>query len=138
MKRFQTLNIRGGANDENNISWEGIRMYQYGHFFGLISAFNPFLSTKLEAYKVNAPGEFRNFVSGSMNISSADELPETSRYAYSINLLDTQFAAEIKASDRLGIKLAGRTSYKPMATNPFVRQLFRPHVSRHRNHQQPK
>jgi len=119
-----TLNIRGGANDENNISWEGIRMYQYGHFFGLISAFNPFLSTKLEAYKVNAPGEFRNFVSGSMNISSADELPETSRYTYSINLLDTQFAAEIKASDRLGIKLAGRTSYNRWLPTPLYDSYF--------------
>ena len=119
-----TLNIRGGANDENNISWEGIRMYQYGHFFGLISAFNPFLSTKLEVYKVNAPGEFRNFVSGTMNISSSDALPETSRYSFSINLLDTQFAAEIKANDKLGIKLAGRTSYNRWLPTPLYDSYF--------------
>ena len=119
-----TLNIRGGANDENNISWEGIRMYQYGHFFGLISAFNPFLSTELEVYKVNAPGEFRNFVSGTMNISSSDALPETSRYSFSINLLDTQFAAEIKANDKLGIKLAGRTSYNRWLPTPLYDSYF--------------
>ena len=119
-----TLNIRGGANDENNISWEGIRMYQYGHFFGLISAFNPFLSTKLEVYKVNAPGEFRNFVSGTMNISSSDAPPETSRYSFSINLLDTQFAAEIKANDKLGIKLAGRTSYNRWLPTPLYDSYF--------------
>lgn len=119
-----TMNIRGGANDENNISWEGIRMYQYGHFFGLISAFNPFLSTKLEVYKVNAPGEFRNFVSGSMNISSSDGLPETNRFTYAINLLDTQFATEFKANNKLGIKLAGRTSYNRWLPTPVYDSYF--------------
>ncbi len=119
-----TMNIRGGANDENNISWEGIRMYQYGHFFGLISAFNPFLSTKLEVYKVNAPGTFRNFVSGSMNISSSDELPQATRYTYGINLLDTQFATEIKANNRLGISLAGRTSYNRWLPTPLYDSYF--------------
>ena len=119
-----TLNIRGGANDENNISWEEIRMYQFGHFFGLLSAFNPFLSTKLEVYKVDAPGEFRNFVSGSMNISSSDELPETTRYNYGVNLLDTQFAAEIKANDKLGIKLAGRTSFNRWLSTPLYDSYF--------------
>lgn len=119
-----TLNIRGGANDENNISWEEIRMYQFGHFFGLLSAFNPFLSTKLEVYKVDAPGEFRNFVSGSMNISSSDELPETTRYNFGVNLLDTQFAAEIKANDKLGIKLAGRTSFNRWLSTPLYDSYF--------------
>ena len=119
-----TMNIRGGANDENNISWEGIRMYQYGHFFGLISAFNPFLSTKLDVYKVNAPGQFRNFVSGSMNVSSADELPETTRYSYGINLLDTRFAAEVKVNEQLGIKLAGRTSYNRWLPTPLYDSYF--------------
>ena len=119
-----TLNIRGGANDENNISWEEIRMYQYGHFFGLLSAFNPFLSTKLEVYKVDAPGEFRNFVSGSINISSSDELPETTRYSYGINLLDTQFSTEIRANERLGIKLAGRTSYNRWLPTPLYDSYF--------------
>ncbi len=119
-----TMNIRGGANDENNISWEGIRMYQYGHFFGLISAFNPFLSTKVEVFKANAPGEFRNFVSGSMNISSSDQIPETTRFRYSVNLLDTQFATEIKANKRLGIKLAGRTSYNRWLPTPVYDSYF--------------
>lgn len=119
-----TLNIRGGANDENNISWEEIRMYQYGHFFGLLSAFNPFLSTKLEVYKAHAPGKFRNFVSGSMNISSSDALAETTRFTYGINLLDTQFAADIRASERLGVKLAGRSSFNRWLPTPLYESYF--------------
>ena len=30
------INIRGGTHDQNLILWDGIKMYQSGHFFGLI------------------------------------------------------------------------------------------------------
>ena len=36
------INIRGGTNDQNLILWDGVRVYQSGHFFGLISAINPY------------------------------------------------------------------------------------------------
>jgi len=36
------INVRGGTHDQNLILWNGIKMYQSGHFFGLISAFNPY------------------------------------------------------------------------------------------------
>mgnify|MGYP003706989299 FL=1 len=36
-ERISNLNIRGGTNDQNLILWDGIKMYQSGHFFGLIS-----------------------------------------------------------------------------------------------------
>ena len=38
------INVRGGTNDQNLMLWDGIKMYQSGHFFGLISAFNPYLT----------------------------------------------------------------------------------------------
>ena len=45
------INIRGGTNDQNLILWDGIKMYQSGHFFGLISAFNPHLTDKVTIIK---------------------------------------------------------------------------------------
>ena len=119
-----TMNIRGGTNDENNISWEGIRMYQYGHFFGLISAFNPMLSTELDLYKAGGPVHFRNYVSGAMNIHSSDELPDGSQFHYSLNALDTQFSTELRASESLGIRLAGRTSYNRWIPTPVYNSYF--------------
>ncbi len=44
------LNVRGGTHDQNLILWDGIKMYQSGHFFGLISAFNPYLTNKVEKW----------------------------------------------------------------------------------------
>ena len=38
------INIRGGSHDQNLILWDDIKMYQTGHFFGLISSFNPLMT----------------------------------------------------------------------------------------------
>ena len=50
-ERISNINVRGGTNDQNLIIYEGIRMYQTGHFFGLISAFNPYLSKGVRVSK---------------------------------------------------------------------------------------
>ncbi|HEY4617322.1 MAG TPA: carboxypeptidase-like regulatory domain-containing protein, partial [Flavobacterium sp.] len=38
------INVRGGTNDQNLMIWDNIKMYHSGHFFGLISAYNPNLT----------------------------------------------------------------------------------------------
>jgi hypothetical protein len=41
------INVRGGTNDQNLMIWDNIKMYHSGHFFGLISAYNPNLTDKV-------------------------------------------------------------------------------------------
>ena len=41
------INVRGGTHDQNLLLWDGIKMYQSGHFFGLISAFNPHTTKRI-------------------------------------------------------------------------------------------
>ncbi|MBQ0741547.1 TonB-dependent receptor plug domain-containing protein, partial [Aquimarina celericrescens] len=38
------INVRGGTHDQNLVLWNGSRMYQTGHFFGMISAINPLIN----------------------------------------------------------------------------------------------
>ncbi|NND63790.1 MAG: TonB-dependent receptor plug domain-containing protein, partial [Flavobacteriaceae bacterium] len=45
------INIRGGTHDQNLILWDDIKMYQSGHFFGLISVFNPQITQKVSLQK---------------------------------------------------------------------------------------
>jgi hypothetical protein len=40
-------NINGGTNDQNLVLWDNIKMYHSGHFFGLISPYNPNLTNKV-------------------------------------------------------------------------------------------
>jgi len=60
------LNIRGGTHDQNLILWDGIKMYQSGHFFGLISAINPFITEKATLIKNGTNPEFTDGVSGTI------------------------------------------------------------------------
>jgi hypothetical protein len=45
------LHIRGGTPDQNLILWDGIPIYNSGHFFGMISAFNPFIVDNVKVYR---------------------------------------------------------------------------------------
>jgi hypothetical protein len=47
-----SINVRGGTHDQNLFLWNGIKMYQTGHFFGLISAFNPNLAHTISIIKM--------------------------------------------------------------------------------------
>ena len=58
------INIRGGTNDQNLLLWDGIKMYQSGHFFGLISAFNPYLNEKVSIIKNGTSAQYGDGVSG--------------------------------------------------------------------------
>ncbi|MGB5459527.1 MAG: carboxypeptidase-like regulatory domain-containing protein, partial [Eudoraea sp.] len=57
------INIRGGTNDQNLILWDDIKMYQSGHFFGLISAFNPYLTEHVTIIKDGTSAEYGDGVS---------------------------------------------------------------------------
>ena len=48
---ISNINVRGGTNDQNLLLWDGIKMYQSGHFFGLISAFNPYFTEHRTRFK---------------------------------------------------------------------------------------
>ena len=44
------IQIRGGSPDQNLIFLDGIKMYNTGHFFGMISAFNPYVTESAKIY----------------------------------------------------------------------------------------
>ena len=40
--------VRGGASDQNRLIWDGINIYHKGHLFGMISPFNPNVTSKIK------------------------------------------------------------------------------------------
>ncbi|MGS0524969.1 TonB-dependent receptor plug domain-containing protein [Zobellia nedashkovskayae] len=71
------INIRGGSNDQNLILWDGIKMYQSGHFFGLISAFNPYLTDKVTLIKNGTGSQYGDGVSGVIDMRTKDKIADT-------------------------------------------------------------
>lgn len=112
------INIRGGSNDQNLILWDGIKMYQSGHFFGLISMYNPHLAQKVEVFKNGTPASFSDGVSGLIHMKSEPLIHRKNRLILGINLIDINGTFEHKIGDKLSLQLAGRKAIDDWVNTP--------------------
>ncbi len=117
------INIRGGTHDETLFLWNGIRMFQTGHFFGLISAFNPYLNDKIEIYKNGTSAFYGESASGVVSISSG--LTETeSTTCVSSNLIWTGFNTKIRTSGSGVLMLSARRSTTDFFSSPTYKKYY--------------
>ncbi|MEL6812889.1 MAG: carboxypeptidase-like regulatory domain-containing protein, partial [Bacteroidota bacterium] len=116
---ISTINTRGGSNDENLILWEGNRMYQTGHFFGLISAFNPNLTQRVSIYKNGTPANYGESVSGVIDISSSDSIPSRFNGGAGINLIHANVFVEMPITENFGLQISGRGSSNDLFNTPI-------------------
>ncbi|WP_179335892.1 TonB-dependent receptor plug domain-containing protein [Winogradskyella costae] len=110
-ERISNINVRGGTNDQNLILYEGIRMYQSGHFFGLISAFNPYLSENITISKNGTSSKFGNAVSSTIAIKNSDDLSRKASGGIGGNMLSVDGYAKIPLSNKTELQLSARRSY---------------------------
>jgi hypothetical protein len=110
-ERISNLNVRGGTNDQNLILYEGIRMYQSGHFFGLISAFNPYLSEDVSISKNGTSAKFGNGVSSTISIKNNDVIDQRFSAGLGGNLLSVDGFAKIPTSKKTELQLSARRSF---------------------------
>ena len=99
-ERISNINVRGGTNDQNLILYEGIRMYQSGHFFGLISAFNPHLSENITVSKNGTSAKYGNAVSSTIAIKNGDKLDNNISAGIGGNMLSVDAFAKIPLSKK--------------------------------------
>tara|TARA_R110001592_G_scaffold3915_1_gene22247 strand:+ start:2852 stop:5371 length:2520 start_codon:yes stop_codon:yes gene_type:complete len=112
------INIRGGTHDQNLITWNDIKMYQTGHFFGLISAFNPNMTESAKLYKNGTPSQFTDGVSGTIDISSKDKVTERFKTTLGLNLIEANALLEIPLGKKASVQISGRRSY-----NDFINTI---------------
>ena len=103
--------MRGGTNDQNLILYEGIRMYQTGHFFGLISAFNPYLIEDITISKNGTSAQFGNGVSSTISIKNSDNLDRKFSAGLGGNLLSVDGFTKIPLSKKAELQLSARRSF---------------------------
>jgi hypothetical protein len=115
---ISNINIRGGSHDENNILWDDIKMYQSGHFFGLISAFNPDLTKKVTVYKNGTNPRFGEGVSGVIDMRSQDKISNSFTGGVGFDLINTHAFAEIPLSKSFGVQVSGRRSIDDFLNSP--------------------
>ncbi|WP_186987702.1 TonB-dependent receptor [Constantimarinum furrinae] len=115
------INIRGGTRDENLILWDNIKMYQSGHFFGLISAYNPDLTKNVTIYKNGSPAKYGEGVSGVIDMRSTNTIAETFRGGAGLNLINTNLFFEIPLSKTMGLQTSARTSINTVLETPVYK-----------------
>ena len=104
------INIRGGTNDQNLILWDGIKMYQSGHFFGLISTFNPYLTDEVTVIKNGTSARYGDGVSGIIDMRTKNEIEPIFMGGAGVNLLSGDFFGQLPFSDKLAFQFSARRS----------------------------
>jgi len=124
-ERVSNLNIRGGTNDQNLILWDGVKMYQSGHFFGLISAFNPSLIDHVLVSKNGSSAQFGDGVSGIIDMQSSNTISKSIQAGIGANMLAADAFVSIPISEKIGLQIAGRRSLTDVFNTPTYKQYFK-------------
>lgn len=121
---ISNTSVRGGTHDQNLFLWNGIRLYQTGHFFGLISSLNPNLAHKINIAKNGTSAFYGDGVSSSVLISTHTDSIENTTGAVGFNLINVDFYAKVKTSKKSNIEISGRRSYTDLITSPTYKSYF--------------
>ncbi|MBU2526018.1 MAG: TonB-dependent receptor [Bacteroidetes bacterium] len=118
------INIRGGTNDQNLILWDGIKMYQTGHFFGLISTINPYLTEQIQVYKNGVSAQYGDGVSGMVNFKTTSKIPVQIKGGAGINLINGDAYLQIPFGTKWGLQVSGRRSFNDFFSTPTYDEYF--------------
>ena len=119
------INIRGGTNDQNFISWDGIRMYQTGHFFGLISAFHPDMIEKALVSKNGTSAQYTNAVSGTITMQTNRELSKKISGKAGINLTNASVLLDVPTGEKSSLLFGARRSINDVFESPTYNNYFK-------------
>jgi hypothetical protein len=104
------LQIRGSSPDQNLVLFDGIKMYQSGHFFGLISSFNPYVTKNISVFRSGTEARFGDRIGGVLDISSGDDVPNFES-GFGVNLTHADvFIKTPLLNDKVGLVFSARRS----------------------------
>ncbi|RZL43186.1 MAG: TonB-dependent receptor [Pedobacter sp.] len=121
---ISNINVRSGTHDQNLFLWNGIRMFQTGHFFGLISAFNPSVVQKINISKNGTSAFYGESISSVIDISSFSDTIEKTTFGINANLISIDFYAKIKTSKKSSFLVSGRRSFTDFFSSPTYNSYF--------------
>lgn len=124
-ERVSNVNVRGGTNDQNLILWDGIKMYQSGHFFGLVSAFNPYLTDNVIISKNGSSAIYGDGISSVIDMRSSNTISNTFTGGAGINLISADAYSVIPLGDKTELQLSLRRSITDVIETPTFDQYFK-------------
>ncbi|MCH7525282.1 MAG: TonB-dependent receptor plug domain-containing protein [Bacteroidetes bacterium] len=124
-ERISNLNIRGGTHDQNLILWDGIKMYQSGHFFGLISAFNPYLTENVLISKNGTSAIYGDGVSSVIDMQTSNTIDREFSGGAGLNMINVDAFGKIPLGKKTALLLSARRSITDLIVTPTFDQYFK-------------
>ncbi|MCT4601868.1 MAG: TonB-dependent receptor, partial [Marinifilum sp.] len=112
------LHIRGGTPSQNLILWDGIKMYNSSHFFGMISAFNPYIIKDVLVSRSGTHPQYGDRVSGVVDITTENKIPDKVKGQAGVNMIHGDAHLKIPLSKNVGLIISGRRSFSEIFQSP--------------------
>ncbi len=118
------INVRGGTNDQNLILWDGIKMYQTSHFFGLISAFNPYLTKNVKLFKNGSSAAYGDGVSSVIAMNTSNKISKDTNTSIGVNLISVDGYTDTPIGKKSSLQFAVRHSINGIIETPTYQKYF--------------
>ncbi|WP_323789157.1 TonB-dependent receptor [Psychroserpens sp.] len=118
------INIRGGSNDQNLILWDDIKMYQTGHFFGLISSFNPLMTQTASVINNGSDVSLTDGVSGTIHMQTDKQIDSKFNGIFGVNFLNAELFSNIPIGNKSSLQIASRKSLDDFVRTPTYDVYF--------------
>ena len=118
------INVRGGTHDQNLIIWDGIKMYQAGHFFGLISALNPRITKRVSLFKNGSPASYTDGISGTIDMKTDYKVTDELNAEFGLNFINADIFVDIPINKKSSVQIASRKSFSEYIDTPTYNQYF--------------
>ncbi|OYQ37654.1 hypothetical protein CHU92_07810 [Flavobacterium cyanobacteriorum] len=115
---LSNINVRGGTHDQNLFLWNDIRLFQTGHFFGLISALNPNPAYTIKILKNGTSAYYGESVSSVIDISSRSETIPDNATSIGSNMINADFYTRLKVSSTANVEVSARRSFTDVIELP--------------------
>jgi hypothetical protein len=118
------INIRGGSHDQNLILWDDIKMYQTGHFFGLISSFNPLMTQTASVINNGSEVSLTDGISGTIHMQTDKQIDSKFNSTFGVNFLNAELFSNIPIGNKSSLQIASRKSLDDFVRTPTYEVYF--------------
>ncbi|WP_025741464.1 TonB-dependent receptor plug domain-containing protein [Aquimarina pacifica] len=118
------LYVRGSSPNQNLILWNGIKTYKQGHFFGMLSAFNPYVVKEVEFSKSGVSAKYGDRIGGVVSIQSENEVPNKFTGGAGFNMINADIVTSIPIiQDKVSFQVSARRSFADLLNTFTYDQL---------------
>ncbi len=118
------INIRGGSHDQNLMLWDDIKMYQTGHFFGLISSFNPLMTQTANVINNGSDVSLSDGISGTIHMHTDKQIDSKFNGVFGLNFLNAELFSNIPIGNKMSLQVASRKSLDDLVRTPTYDVYF--------------